>query len=359
MAKVYEFNNLENQIFYNGTNDVIYYTNEPKELGIFEREWLNNVKREIAQTSLYEDNVVVNLTWFNANWENAKPLIDLIENLGTGKEVKIWYTSSIDGAHWITYSNMKFYHYLIGKGYSSSFVGFSDEHWHSWIPTWFIDVNLRTDTNELMLNKNPNNLYLAYNRKPKIHREWLVNSLIEHDLLDRGWITYESSHYPQIDVKTGSTDQENHSGDLRFSRPEDVCSLGNLRTWRDSYMVIVSETEHDDPWQLSEKTWKPIFGMRPFLINGSRELYKNLEKLDLYTPKDLFKNVDLDCYYESVVKQIQALYIKTPDELYRLWEDQFEMLLYNRQRMFEIANCDPEKILNWPQAKSYSVPVLA
>jgi hypothetical protein len=99
--------------------------------------------------------------------------------------------------------------------------------------------------------------------------------------------------------------------------------------------------------------------MRPFLINGSRELYKILEKLDLYTPKDLFKNVDLDCHYESVVKQIQALYNKTPEELYTLWEGQFEMLLYNRQRMFEIANCDPSKILNWPQAKSYSVPVLA
>ena len=68
----------------------------------------------------------------------------------------------------------------------------------------------------------------------------------------------------------------------------------------------------------------------------------------------MLKNLDLDCHYESVVKQIQALYNKTPDELYRLWEAQFEMLLYNRQRMFDIANVDRTKILNWPQSKSRS-----
>ena len=359
MATVYEFNNLPNQVLYKNTEDILYYTNDPKELGTFEREWLNSLKKEIAQQSSYQHNVLVNLTWFNANWDNAKPLIDLVEKLGTEKEVKIWYAGSIDGNYWITYPNMKFYHYLKGKGYTSSFVGFSDEHWNSWLPAWFVDVNLRVDTKQLMLNKNPNNLYLAYNRKPRIHREWLVNSLIEHDLLGKGWVTFESGHYPQIDMKTGITDQEKHSSDIRFTRPEDICSLGDLSVWRDSYMVVVSETDHDDPWQLSEKTWKPIFGMRPFLINGGRELYKILEKLDLYTPKDFFKNSNLDCHYESVVKQLQALYNKTPEELYELWEDQFEMLLYNRQRMFEIANCDPSKILNWPQAKSYSVPVLA
>ena len=45
MAKVYEFNNLENQIFYQNTNYIIYYTGEPRELGIFEREWLDNLKK--------------------------------------------------------------------------------------------------------------------------------------------------------------------------------------------------------------------------------------------------------------------------------------------------------------------------
>ena len=352
MSKVYEYNNLPHQILYKNTDDIIYYSSEPTAIGMFEREWLNSLKKEIVDTSEYEHNVLVNLTWFRANWDETEALRELVTGLGPKEHVKIWFAGTIDGNHWITHDNFPFYHYFVDQGYTISFVGFSDEHWHSWFPQWFVDTNLRTDMNELMLNKEPSNLYLAYNRKPTIHRVWLMDELVKHNLMDRGWITFEHGHYPMIDAKTGETDQNKHTADLRFSRPEDICSLGDLAKWRDSYLIVVSETDHDDPYQLSEKTWKPIFGMRPFLINGRREVYKVLEKLGLYTAKDFFKDSTLDCHYESVAKQIQVLYEKTPEELYRLWEDQYEMLLYNRRRMFEIANCDPEKILNWPQAKS-------
>lgn len=355
MAKVYEFHNLINQVFYKNTTDLIYYTGEPRELGIREREWLNHLKKEIATTSTYEHNVLVNLTWINANWDKTAPLATMVKKLGKPNDVKVWYASSIDGGHWITQNNIRVYHYLEAIGYTSSFVGFSGEHWNSWIPSWFVDNNLKVDANSVILNRQPKNLYLAYNRKPRPHREHLVNSLIQNNLLDRGWVTFENGHYPQIDNKTGITDQDKHSSDVRFTRPEDVCSIGDLDVWRDSYLIVVSETDDTDPYQLSEKTWKPIFGLRPFLINGHRDIYKVLERLGLYTPKDFFKNDSIDGNYESVVKQIQALYTKTPEELYDLWAKQFEMLLYNRKRMFEIANTDPTRILNWPQA----VPVLA
>ena len=346
---------------YDGDDNRIYYKTPPLEVGKLEREWLNNVKKNIANASEYEHNVLVNLTWFKAGWEETEALRTLVHGVGTKEQVKIWFAGSVDGNYWITHQQFDFYHYFVNQGYAISFVGYSDEHWHSWYPQWFIDNNLHADVNDMMLNNSPKNLYLAYNRKPRIHREWLVKSLIENKLLDRGWVTFEKGHYPEIDAMTGETDQDKHSEDTRYTRPEDILSLGDMSIWRDSYMIVVSETDHDDPWQLSEKTWKPIFGLRPFLINGRREVYNILDRLGFFTPRDLFKNNQLDCHYDSVTKQIQALYNKTPDELHRLWEDQYEMLLYNRKRMFEIANCDPEKILYWPQAKDkpYSVPVLA
>lgn len=342
MANVYE---------YDGDNDRIYYNSPPLELGAFERKWINTLKKEIQETSEYEHNVVVNLTWFHANWDETEPLRNLVYGIGSKEKVKIWFVGSIDGNYWITYHNMEFYHRFVNDGYAMSFVGYSGEHWHSWYPKWFVESTPNINTDDLALNINPHNLYLSYNRKPRIHRGWLINELIEQNVLDRGWVTFEKGHYPQIDAKTGETDQDKHSSDIRFTRPEDLTSLGDLSIWRDTYLIIVSETDHDDPWQLSEKTWKPIYGLRPFLINGRREVYDILEKLGFYTPKDLFKNADLDCHYESVAKQLRALYDKTPEELYRLWGDQYQMLQYNRQRMFEMANSDPDKILNWPQAK--------
>jgi len=359
MAKTYEFNNLLHQVLYKNTNDVIYYTNPPREIGYFEREWLNSLRMEIETTSEFEHNVIINLTWFNANWEKTEELRNLVYSLGPKENVKLWYAGTIDGNHWITQSNIDFFHQFVKDGYAYSFVGFSDEHWHSWMPQWFVETNLRIDIGELLLNQPPKYLYLAYNRKPKLHREWLINSIIDNKLLDRGWVTYEKGFYPEIDAMTSETDQDKHSSDVRFTRPEDIVSLGDLSIWRDSYMVIVSETDHDDPYQLTEKTWKPIFGLRPFILNGRREVYKILERLGFYTPMDLFKNSKLDAHYENVVEQIKILYSKSPTELYSLWEEQFEMLLYNRQRMFEMANSNPNRILNWPQAKGrpHSVPV--
>lgn len=359
MAHVYEYQNLKNQIFYKNTTDVIYYTSDPAQIGVYEREWLNNLKTEIAKTSEFEHNVVVNLTWFRANWDETEPLRQLLHSLTPKESVKIWYAGSIDGIYWVTNPNIEFYHHLVQEGYVHSFVGYAYEHWHSWFPEWFAKSNTKVVYEDIKLDKNPKYLYLSYNRKPRIHREWLVNAIIDNQLLDRGWVTFEKGHYPEIDIRTADTDQEKHSPDLRYSRPEDIVSLGDLNLWRNSYMIVVSETDHNDPWQLSEKTWKPIFGLRPFLINGSREIYSILEKLGFYTPIDFFKNKNLDCHYQSVIKQIQALYSKTPEELYKMWEDQYEMLLYNKERMLEIAKADPSKILNWPQSKEkpYSVPV--
>ena len=65
MAKVYEFNNLENQIFYQNTNDIIYYTGEPRELGIFEREWLDNLKKETTLLGIKVIAEISNLSSLN------------------------------------------------------------------------------------------------------------------------------------------------------------------------------------------------------------------------------------------------------------------------------------------------------
>lgn len=348
MKKIYEYDGRHCEVC---DDNRLYYINEPRDVGTMERDWLNNLKTEIAETSEFEHNVVCNLTWFKANWEETEPLRKLVHSLGPKEHVKIWYVGSVDGNYWISQSHIEFYQYFVKEGYVSSFVGYSGEHWYSWYPEWFINNNWKANAEDMLLNNPPKYLYLCYNRKPRIHRTWLMDSIIKNNILDRGWVTFEKGHYPEIDIKSAETDQEKHTGDTRFTRPEDILSLGDMNLWRDSYLTVVSETDHDDPWQLSEKTWKPIFGLRPFLINGRREVYDVLERLGFYTPKDLFKNNDLDCHYESVVKQIKSLYEKTPEQLYQMWEDQYEMLVYNRKRMYEMANSDPKKILNWPQAK--------
>ena len=51
--------------------------------------------------------------------------------------------------------------------------------------------------------------------------------------------------------------------------PNDINSLGDMKVWNSHLINIVSETQYEwrDPNNIfiSEKTWKPIYGMRPFL----------------------------------------------------------------------------------------------
>jgi hypothetical protein len=187
-------------------------------------------------------------------------------------------------------------------------------------------------------------LFLSYNRKPRQWREDLVKQLIENNLHTKGFITFEEGHFPEIDKMTKEYDKNLHTTDLRYSRPEDILTLGNMDVWNNSYSVIVSETEIYDPWQLSEKTWKPLMGLRPYFLNSNPGIVKILEKLDIYTPAMLFNNTKLNsCLIADIIEQL--ILIKDPNKLY---ESQLDMLKYNQKRFFEIATSDPTKILNWP-----------
>lgn len=339
-------------------SDKIFYSAEPHSIGIKEREFIDNIKREVVKISNYQTNLVINITWFDA-WDPkiTDPIQEWVLTFGRPEHIKVWICGSVDGTDWFTH--VPLYKWFNENGYKLEFVGFGPDHWYSWIPAWLASNNKHIPEQEYYLNSDFKNVYLCYNRKPRENRIELVNKLISNNLLDYGWVTFDRGHFPEVDKRTGDTDQDKHTSDFRWSRPEDLMSCGDLNVWRDCYSVVVTETEWSDPWQLSEKTWKPILGLRPFLLNSHSGVTKVLSKLGLYTPADLFENVNLNGSIASVVTQLTVLSLKPKEELYALWLKQLPMLKYNRQRILEIEAQDPNLILNWCQArpKPHSVPV--
>ena len=338
--------------------DKIFYSAEPHSIGIKERQFIDDIKKEVAKVSNYQTNLVINITWFDA-WDPkiTDPIVEWVQTFGEPHHIKVWICGSVDGTDWFTH--VPLYRWFNEKGYKLVFVGFGPDHWYSWIPAWLVGNNKHIPENKYYLNNDFEYVYLCYNRKPRENRVELVKQLIGNNLLNKGWVTFDRGHFPEVDIRTGDTDQDKHTSDLRWSRPEDLMSCGDLNVWRNCYSVIVTETEHSDPWQLSEKTWKPILGLRPFLLNSHPGVTNVLNRLGLYTPVDLFENDKLNGSIESVINQIQLLSNKSPEELYALWLKQLPMLQYNRKRIFEIEEQDPSLILNWSQArpKPYSVPV--
>lgn len=335
------------------------YTCHPKDMGTYEREWLINLYSEISLKSTFPKNHLINLTWINL--EKDKQDFEFYTNQDDPANTKIWVSGSVDGMY-LTHS-FKFYNNLLERGYTISTVGFSEEHWNSWFPYWVHKHNIDSD----VTLKDIKFLYLSYNRKPHQHRHLLVQNLIQHNLLDLGHVTFEKGIFPQIDVRTAQSELEYYSNilqtqpyfhkvyeqdlDLRFSRPEDATTLGNLDIWNSCYLNIISETTNEDPYQITEKTYKPIIGLRPFILNGHSNVYNVLQKLGFYTTKDFFDDFSLcDGSVESIIRLLNNLRTLSKTELHELYLKQLPLLKANRKRLIEICNLDRRQVLDWPQA---------
>lgn len=316
-----------------------FYGAEPRVLGKTELVWFGNLKNEIANKSDYQNNIVINCTWLNI----GEDMLNFIFQNGRPDNTKIWFAGTVDGLYWL--HNTHSFKYLQLTGWPIEFVGNSSTHFSTWFPSVMFKFNDLSSITDPTCKY----LFLSYNRKPRPWREELVKTLIENNLHTKGFITFEEGHFPEIDNQGRDCDQELHTSDLRYSRPEDILTIGDINVWNDCYSVIVSETEITDPWQLSEKTWKPLMGLRPYFLNSNPSLVSQLEKLEIYTPAMLFKNSKLnDCSIKEIVNQLML--INNPLELY---QNQLVMLKHNQKRFCEIANGDLTKILN----NSYSVPV--
>jgi hypothetical protein len=133
-------------------------------------------------------------------------------------------------------------------------------------------------------------VFLNYNRKPHRHRTELVKLLETTGLIKYGCVTLGNSHYTVNDHELnyqayGANDVV---GDVGI--PNDVYSLGQLKIWNTSFVNVVSETQYEYSKNvfLSEKIFKPMIGLRPFVINGSPGIYRLLKQAGFDCFEDLF-----------------------------------------------------------------------
>jgi hypothetical protein len=191
------------------------------------------------------------------------------------------------------------------------------------------------------------NLYLNYNRKPHRHRIELVKLFEENNLLEHGIVTLGDSNYTINDpinnyVEYGADDVV---GDVGI--PNDIYSLGRLDVWNSCFLNIVSETqfEYSANVFVSEKIYKPIIGLRPFIINGSPGIYRWLTTAGFDCFDDLFPVNELSNEvlipgakfnnHRLIIDCIKKLLDKDLEKLYNMI---LPRLLSNQKLFYEYAN---------------------
>lgn len=181
------------------------------------------------------------------------------------------------------------------------------EYWYDyWINNnekFEIDVELQFDEH---FKK-----YLMYNRKPVHHRRLAVDQLEKGNLLNDGYVTLaDQLTLPMPEVKDIFLITD---GDIvKKSDP----SLGDMHIWNHSFVNVISETSMDGTF-MSEKTFKPIVGKRPF-ISFNKERTQRLIDVGFKTFGN-FWNENLDWY-----EQVDFICRQDVDTLKGWWES-YEM----------------------------------
>jgi len=188
--------------------------------------------------------------------------------------------------------------------------------------------------------------FLCYNRKPHEHRVKLYKRLKNKNLLKHGVFTLgNNNHKDSISFEKngfgGMTDAFEVDSDNSYAIPNDLMSLGNIEIWKNSLLNIITETNYQTqgiPF-LTEKTFKPIIGMRPFLILGPDGTIEWLHSNGFMTFNKDFNLPMRDLNIDDVVSAIKKLSIDNVNmkEIQKKTE-------HNRKRFFEFCREEEKRI---------------
>lgn len=204
--------------------------------------------------------------------------------------------------------------------------------------------------------------YLCYNRKPREHRKALIEKIIKNNLQSSGILTTSAeilgykntlNEYNSNLFDTSHDDLNLNKNffkkDFKFNNiPDDIYTLGIQSIWNSCFLTVVNETvgEEYDGVFVSEKIYKPIIGMRPFVVNN-KNLYNFLEEkgfktFEKYWPVNLREGNTAD-------NIIEIIHYLNTENLSKLYSNMYEDILYNREHFFKYSNKELLRVFSLPK----------
>ena len=143
-------------------------------------------------------------------------------------------------------------------------------------------------------NKLRSKYYLSFNRLPKFHRVKLVVSLDKHNLLDKGYVSF-ANNISDWNWRDMVTESERESLEKKMPLVIDRKDLSDakysyekfeVKYYLDSYFQIATGnnfTDYSDQLIFSEKIWKSITNLQPFIYLDDVGALKKLQEYGFKT----------------------------------------------------------------------------
>ena len=323
----------------------------PEEIHIFD-----STAKQVDKQFPNDRNLVINTTWFgpqfsNGEWKKANSFDQDFDNL--------FLLSVIDPLHLQNEDlDLLIKKYNIKNVYR---IGMFEGSEHEWNFHALIGKDLMPNyTEEQVLMQDPTYIYMLYQRKPRYHRIEITEILRQRNLLQDGIVTLGGpdsetkweGHHKDWEVLKIEDYPENYLGtggpkDAFGGVPDDLVTVGRLDLWQSHFLNISSETVFDEwePLLVTEKMWKPIIGLRPFIVHGNPKTYSWMRKNGFKTFNNYWKHIDVENLgaHDTVYRVIE--FLKTQD-LSKMYIDMLADLRYNKERFYEFSSEQEYKMEN-------------
>jgi hypothetical protein len=346
--------------------------------GSYEQSILRGIQEQIDRAFPDQRNLLFNTTWR----PNPDDDVKLQECLNAGETFdNLFVVSTVD---YFTLHHVPVVSELIKKLEikHTYFLGNFDTPKPQWAPadstTHYFNLfaiacrdHFETyQTDELILT-DPRYLFISYNRKPYPHRLKFVKKLIEHDVKDLGVVTlgraFPGTEGPDSELYFGIG--ENEQDYVKYGHwyepgltstphdiPHDLFSLHNMHYWKHHFLHIIGGTSNNkQDTFINQIDFKPIIGLRPFLINGQSQNYEFWERNGFRTFDHYFPELKLrpvpgvdpdDTLHSTLIGAIKQLAELSSAELLDLYNRMLPDLLHNRQRWYTWADEQAHKVNN-------------
>ena len=308
---------------------------------------ISSLETQISNKFPNQSSVLINMTWFGPQFTDNNAYAEFIEYSQSCSIDNIFLLATEDPCFFNREETLKF---IKDSGADNYYLmGNFDQGLHNFnfYATTLLE-NSPDYTEQQLILKEPKHIFLNYNRKPRIHRTEFVNMLDQLDLSPCGVVTLGNNRNVGDTIEQYAKGNWNMADD--YGIPHDISSIGRLDIWQNHFLTITSETDFEDHLYtfVSEKSWKPIMGMRPFLINGQLAVYEYLRNYGFKTFNHYWPHIEIEtCNIDDIHKNICAVirFLQTQD-LEQMYLDMLPDLRYNRLRFNEFVTEQNHKMEN-------------
>jgi len=203
---------------------------------------------------------------------------------------------------------------------------------------------------------NNKNLFLSYNRQPRIHRIRLAIELLRTKLFSRGLLSlyklngplpYALPHENEFLVNNSP-----FTIDSKYDLYYNLAINITKEDYEKTFISLLTETLVDDGTLfLSEKIWKPIMVGHPFLVYGNKGTLKYLKELGYKTfdkwideSYDDIEDRELRCC--KIVSELTKFSDMSNDELKEIREEMKEVCEFNQGHFKKLYDLNYDRHAN-------------